>query len=82
MMFAFIILMFSKTNISLQHISFDGTIIELFEENDQKCAKILINTGCIELPIQSSNEYHLGDILKIKAYVNSKDFLHEVSDDK
>ena len=51
--------MIQKTEV--QHIVLNGNVIEIFNDHDQPCLKILFKPECIQTNIENIEEFHLGD---------------------
>lgn len=65
----------------LDNILLEGKIIEIFEKEDSKIAKLLLADNYLEIPLSPASDYHLYDQITIKASINYNDFINEVSDD-
>jgi hypothetical protein len=47
--------------IEVQHIVLHGNVIEIFNDNEKPCLKILLKPDCIQTNIENIEEFHLGD---------------------
>ena len=51
--------MIHKTEV--QHIVLNGNVIEIYNDNESPCLKILFKPECIQTSIENIEEFHLGD---------------------
>ena len=42
-------------------VRLSGEVVEIFEKDGQSIARVVLKPGCIEVPLDSLREYHLGD---------------------
>jgi hypothetical protein len=54
-------------------ISFKGYVVGVYEKDDKKIAKIKYDAGFIEIIINSPDDLHLGDGIKINGKLKIED---------
>lgn len=52
-------------NNDLQLVSLSGNIIEIFQCNDCRCARVLINPAFLNIDLSSQDDFRLGDELNV-----------------
>ena len=52
-----------------QKIVFSGNVVEIYNCKDSYCAKILFRPGYMNLKIEDSQDFHLGDELELECEV-------------
>lgn len=63
--------MIHKTN--LQHIVLKGNVIEICNDTEQPCLKILFKPECIQANLKNVEDFYLGDDVNVYCDIEIKD---------
>lgn len=58
---------------AVQHIVLNGNVIEICNDAEQPCLKILFKPECIQTNLKNVEEFHLGDDVNVYCKIEIKD---------
>lgn len=60
------------------NLSISGEVVEIYEKDRSKFAKICFNAGFIEIPIDDLHDAHLSDKIIINSSINIERIIHNL----
>lgn len=61
-----------------ENLSLTGEVVEIYEKDGQKVAKIRFNPGFVEIPIDDLRDTHLNDKITINSKIKIERILHNL----
>jgi hypothetical protein len=63
-----------------ENLSLTGQVVEIYEKDGSKLAKIRFNAGFIEIPIDDLHDAHLSDKIIINSSIKIERIIHNLED--